>query len=249
MKQIVSSPRKRGSSLNKFCFWIPAFAGITPLRNFFPLLSIFFFLLHSEGFSYELLFPNKVIHLAFAEKIAASNSWEEEFEDAAQKKNPDKKSPDKQPSETGKKNQPDDNLTEKIYETQSRLAVPEKSVYLASILSLFVGFGLGNFYAEDPFPGYIAMITELVGVAVLAAGIGTYYYEEDTNLSDNVIAPSEGLMIGGGVLFIGMRLYSTINAGFAAHAYNKRNRIKTLGVNPYYRRYNGSDSMGLAFNF
>jgi len=181
------------------------------------------------------------------QKTPSLDTWEEEFNEAAEKKDTKKKEEPK--TEEKKKKEAPDDLDEKIYETQSRLAVPEKSIFLATTLSLFVGFGLGNFYADDPFPGYIAMITELVGVVVIGPGIGMYYYEEDTDLGDNVIAPSEGLLIGGGILFIGMRVYSTINSAFAAHAYNKRNKVKKLGVSPYLRKYNGTQAFGLAFNF
>lgn len=205
-------------------------------------------------FSYNFSLPKHTIKLALADEKRASDSWEEEFDDAATKKEEAEKTEGKEDRKEEKKQEekktdvPDD-LTEKIYETQSGLAVTEKSIYLATILSLFIGFGLGNFYAEDPFPGYIAMITELVGVGVLAAGVGMYYYDEEANLSDSVITPSEGLLLGGSVLFFGMRLYATVNSAFAAHAYNERNKIKTWSLRPYYRRYKESDSIGLALYF
>src|SRR3989338_3304379 len=216
------------------------------MKHYF-IVTIIFLSFHVGAMASELIIPKKTLHLAYLDRPAVSDNWEEEFDEASEKKDVKKKEEPKT-EEKKKKEEPDD-LDEKIYETQSRLAVPEKSIYLAMTLSLFIGFGLGNFYADDPFPGYIDMITELVGVTVLAAGIGMYYYEEDTDLGDNVLAPSEGLLIGGGILFVGMRLYSTINSGFAAHAYNKRNRIKTLGMSPYYRKYNNNDAIGLAFRF
>jgi hypothetical protein len=212
--------------------------------------ALLLFTMSTPCFSYDFSLPKHTVKLALADEKAPSDSWEEEFDDAAKKtsvKKEEVKKEDKKPEE--KKAEAPDDLTEKIYETQSGLAVTEKSVYLATILSLFIGFGLGNFYADDPFPGYIAMITELVGIGVLAAGVGMYYYDEEANLSDSVITPSEGLLLGGGVLFFGMRLYATVNSAFAAHAYNKRTKIKPFSLYPYYRKYNESDTIGLALNF
>jgi hypothetical protein len=107
-----------------------------------------------------------------------------------------------------------------------RLADQDKSLYAAFALSFFIGFGSGNFYAGNTPRGYLFLMLEFLTGALLAGGIAAYYADPDADTADSVISPSEGMMLGGGVLFIGSRAGDVISAVMNARDYNQRFKFK-----------------------
>lgn len=84
-----------------------------------------------------------------------------------------------------------------------------KSPVLSVLLSVFIGFGAGNFYAERCTYGAVVAAVQVLGGIAIGFGVGK---DKDALL----IAGLSGLLVG--------RLADTIGAGFNTVAYNDEHR-------------------------
>jgi len=107
-----------------------------------------------------------------------------------------------------------------------KLSFQDKSLYAAFLLSGVVGFGSGNFYADNPMMGYIFFMTDIVAVGLLAGGIASLMMATEYNLMDTKVTAGEGLFYAGVATFSGLRVFQIITSVKAAYRYNKRNMYK-----------------------
>lgn len=87
----------------------------------------------------------------------------------------------------------------------------EKSLFIAGSLSLFAGFGSGNFYGGSPLAGGISLMGEIIGGGVLFSG----FIKEERD---------ENMIIAGGIIFGAFRAFDFVYSIIGTHRYNEKMR-------------------------
>jgi hypothetical protein len=189
------------------------------------------------------------------EKIDASDFQEEEIAPEAKEELKEIEENFELPAVKEKETKPEEEFetTEEGYSIpKSKLQFKKKSMFKAFALSFLVGFGTGNFYAENHWPGYVTFTMQLIGFSVLGAGLGMYYSADPKPVFfDNVLEASEGLLLGGLILGLSGRLLDIGFSIYSVHDYNKRNEFKLQSnIMPiYFRDHNKTNFVGLAYRF
>ncbi len=195
-------------------------------------------------------------------KVNESDFQEEEIEPEAKKElkeieenfeMPSVKEEELKPIKENTKPEEEFETTEEGYNIpKSKLQFKKKSMFKAVALSFLIGFGTGNFYADNNWPGYVTFTMQLIGFSVLGAGLGMYYSADPQPVfSDNVLEASEGLLLGGLILGLSGRLLDIGFSIYSVHDYNRRNEFKLQSnIMPiYFRDHNQTNFVGLAYKF
>ncbi len=98
-------------------------------------------------------------------------------------------------------------------------------------LNFLLGYGIGSFVQGDTAGGVTALVGELIGGAALLGGYACYGValvnhdysdnQADIDAATSQLALGAGLIIGGGVVLIGMRIYEMIRPFSYAKKYNE----------------------------
>lgn len=148
-------------------------------------------------------------------------------------------------SKEGEEKEFEGETTEKKYRPiETDLSFEPKSLFKAGALSLLIGFGTGNFYAENAWPGYVSLVVEMIGGALLIAALAS------GGIDLSGMSTGAVMLMAGLGLFGGGRLFDTISAVYSAHKYNKSHE-STFSLNPSPSLYfcNNRPFIGLDYRF
>lgn len=112
-----------------------------------------------------------------------------------------------------------------------RLVLTPKSVAVAVGLSFFVGFGTGNFYAQDYYIGYLTMTTQFLGIAIAGIGFNSAWNDPNNYFTDSYFVPGEYIMYAGLLFFMVMRVFDISNSIKATREFNERHKMKLKRLN------------------
>jgi len=124
-------------------------------------------------------------------------------------------------------------------ETKEEVEIPkrkEKSVFTAGTLSLFIGFGSGNFYGGSHFEGIISLMGQVLGGGILATGL--IQYNEGNG---------ENLVIAGGTIFGIARIFDFIYSIVGTKRNNEK--LKEMTFYPSIIFSKGNAFIGCGFQF
>jgi hypothetical protein len=105
--------------------------------------------------------------------------------------------------------------------------VNEKSPFVALGISMVAGFGLGNFYAENPAGAYTHLFLETIGWGLFVAGYvvtdddGDWFLERSEIKRANVDSLEASFLLSGLGLIITSRIIGSITAVSAVNEYNR----------------------------
>lgn len=136
--------------------------------------------------------------------------------------------------------------------------VSEKSPYIAVALSGILGFGIGNYYAEDNSTGIISTITETAGWGLFIASWiiidddNDGFMERSELKSDAMDGLETAFLISSLSVIVGSRIFGSITAASAANKFNedlkKKFRYDT-SLSPFFYANSDSKVIGLNFKF
>lgn len=105
--------------------------------------------------------------------------------------------------------------------------VNEKSPFVALGISMVAGFGLGNFYAENPAGAYTHLFLETIGWGLFVAGYvvtdddGDWFLERSEIKRANVDSLEASFLLSGLGLIITSRIIGSITSVSAVNEYNR----------------------------
>lgn len=112
----------------------------------------------------------------------------------------------------------------------------EKSVLKAGALSLFIGFGSGNFYGGSPFEGIISLMGQVLGGGILITGL---IQNDGENGKDMAIA--------GGIIFGAARAFDFGYSILGTQRYNRKLKERTFF--PFFIFSHKTSFVGCEFRF
>ncbi|AEV28042.1 Borrelia membrane protein P13 [Sphaerochaeta pleomorpha str. Grapes] len=134
------------------------------------------------------------------------------------------------------------------YEKMSIFSMHESSPTLPFVVNLLVGAGIGSFIQGDSKGGFTALITEVVGVGLYAAGYASVY--STASLDGELSAGGSALMLLGVGALLGGRIYEWIRPFSYSKQYNNQLHSALLGktevlITPVVTAVNNQMALGM----
>lgn len=144
------------------------------------------------------------------------------------------------------------------YYKPKTVVISERSPYVAGVLGFMAGFGLGDFYAEDPLMGWISFGTEMLGIGLFATGWAIGDDDNDglierSELSGDDFSAGEAATFYSGIaLIVASRIFGCITGVLAAKNFNKMQKetvVSLKGFTPTIAPQKDGVLLGLNYRF